>query len=183
MSQQFDLVITDQTMPNMTGEMLVPEIRRIRPDIPVILCTGFSHTMNAAKARSMGIDAFLMKPLVIRDVAVTIQQVLAGQEALPKTQPGGRILLIDDDDQLRFMLRQVLETAGYEVIDASNGRQGIQRFKETPADLVITDLIMPEQRDWRRFKSCDVTFLIQRSLLYQEVHGKGHWISFRLLKN
>ncbi len=43
------------------------------------------------------------------------------------------------------MLRQVLETAGYGVIDASNGREGMQRYREAPTDLVITDLIMPEQ--------------------------------------
>ena len=145
MPQRFDLVITDQTMPNMTGEEFVQKLQRIRPDIPIILCTGFSHVMNAAKAQAMGIDAFLMKPVAPRDLAVTIQQVLGGQDAAPGTQPGGRILLIDDDDQLRLMLRQVLETAGYEVIDASNGREGMQRYRDAPTDLVITDLIMPEQ--------------------------------------
>ena len=76
MPQRFDLVITDQTMPHMTGEHLTRALRRIRPDIPIILCTGFSHVINAEKARTMGIDAFCIKPLVVRDLAVTIQQVL-----------------------------------------------------------------------------------------------------------
>jgi PAS domain S-box-containing protein len=74
--QRFDLVITDQTMPSMTGEVLARELRRIRPDIPVILCTGFSHVMDAEKARAMGIDAFLMKPLVARDLSLAIRRVL-----------------------------------------------------------------------------------------------------------
>ena len=56
---------------------LAQVLRRIRPDIPIILCTGFSRTMNAAKAQALGIDAFLMKPLALRDLAATIQQVLA----------------------------------------------------------------------------------------------------------
>ena len=72
----FDLVITDQTMPHMTGEALACELRRIRPDIPIILCTGFSHTIDAKKALAQGIDAFLMKPLVARDLGLAIQHVL-----------------------------------------------------------------------------------------------------------
>jgi PAS domain S-box-containing protein len=77
MPQHFDLVVTDQTMPQMTGERLAQELRRIRPDLPIILCTGFSHVMNAAKAQALGIDAFCMKPLVAQELALTIQQVLA----------------------------------------------------------------------------------------------------------
>ena len=71
----FDLVITDQTMPEMTGERLIAELRRCRPDIPVILCTGFSHVINETKAADLGIDAFLMKPIEGRQLAATIQQV------------------------------------------------------------------------------------------------------------
>ena len=72
----FDLVITDQTMPEMTGERLVAELRRCRPDIPVILCTGFSHVIDETKAEELGIDAFVMKPIGGRQLAATIQQVL-----------------------------------------------------------------------------------------------------------
>lgn len=73
---RYDLVITDQTMPQMTGEGLVQELRRIRPDIPIILCTGFSHVMDAEKAQTLGIDAFCMKPMQAQELASTIQQVL-----------------------------------------------------------------------------------------------------------
>jgi PAS domain S-box-containing protein len=74
--QGFDLVITDQTMPHLTGAHLVQEMRRIRPDIPIILCTGYSHVMNAERARALGVNAFLMKPIEMRDLAHAIQQVL-----------------------------------------------------------------------------------------------------------
>jgi nitrogen-specific signal transduction histidine kinase/ActR/RegA family two-component response regulator len=73
---RFDLVITDQTMPHMTGEGLARALRGLRPDIPIILCTGFSHTIDAEKAQAQGIDAFLMKPLVAHDLGLAIQQVL-----------------------------------------------------------------------------------------------------------
>ena len=73
---RFDLVITDQTMPSMTGEMLSRELLRIRPDLPIILCTGFSHIMSAEKAKALGIQAYLMKPLAIRDLAPIVRHVL-----------------------------------------------------------------------------------------------------------
>jgi nitrogen-specific signal transduction histidine kinase/ActR/RegA family two-component response regulator len=75
--QSFDVVITDYTMPTMTGEVLARELRRIRPDIPIILYTGFSETMTAERARVLGIDALVLKPLGVHDLNLTIRQVLA----------------------------------------------------------------------------------------------------------
>lgn len=75
--QRFDLVITDQTMPQMTGDRLAQALRRIRPDMPIILCTGFSHGMNTEKAYEMGLDAYLTKPVVLRELAQTIRHVFA----------------------------------------------------------------------------------------------------------
>ncbi|MBW1642996.1 MAG: PAS domain S-box protein [Deltaproteobacteria bacterium] len=76
---KFDLVITDMTMPNMTGEQLADELIKIRSDIPVILCTGFSEMMSEEKAKAMGIKGFLMKPVVMKDLSSTIRKVLDGQ--------------------------------------------------------------------------------------------------------
>jgi len=73
---RFDLVITDQTMPGLTGEVLSRELLRIRPELPIILCTGFSHIMTAEKAKALGIQAYLMKPLAIRDLAPIVRHVL-----------------------------------------------------------------------------------------------------------
>jgi PAS domain S-box-containing protein len=73
---KLDLVITDQTMPNMTGDMLAKELMGIRSDIPIILCTGYSELITKESAEAMGIRAFVMKPLVTRDLATTIRKVL-----------------------------------------------------------------------------------------------------------
>ncbi|MDH3504115.1 MAG: PAS domain S-box protein [Nitrospirota bacterium] len=73
---RFDAVMTDQTMPNMTGEALARELLQLRPDLPIILCTGFSHSMTPEKAKAMGIRAFLFKPLLIKDLARTLREVL-----------------------------------------------------------------------------------------------------------
>ncbi len=72
----FDLVITDLTMPKMSGEQLVRELTAIRSEIPFILCTGFSQHMTREKMRQIGVNEFLRKPLVIRDLAEAIARVL-----------------------------------------------------------------------------------------------------------
>jgi CheY-like chemotaxis protein len=75
---EFDLVITDMTMPKMTGDELAGELLQIKPDIPIILCTGFSAMIDEDKARAMGIRAFIFKPILKRDIAETIRKVLDG---------------------------------------------------------------------------------------------------------
>ena len=73
---RFDLVITDMTMPNMTGEKLAEKLMQIRPDIPVILCTGFSSMIDEQKALDMGIRAFISKPILKREIVEAIRKVL-----------------------------------------------------------------------------------------------------------
>jgi len=55
------------------------------------------------------------------------------------------ILIIDDDTEIREVLRQILERAGYEVMEASDGREGINLYRERQADLIITDIVMPKK--------------------------------------
>ncbi len=74
--ERFDIVITDQTMPNMTGDKLAKELMAVRSDIPVILCSGFSTRITQESIYEMGIRAFVMKPLLLRDLAETIRKVL-----------------------------------------------------------------------------------------------------------
>jgi len=78
--RKFDLVITDMTMPNMTGKDLTMEILSIRPNIPVILSTGFSERIDEESARAIGIKAFVMKPVVLNELAQTIRLVLDKKE-------------------------------------------------------------------------------------------------------
>ena len=73
--QEVDLVITDQTMPKMTGLELADKIHGLRNDLPIILCSGYSETVFDKATRQAGIDKFLAKPLKMKDLAVTIQQV------------------------------------------------------------------------------------------------------------
>jgi signal transduction histidine kinase/ActR/RegA family two-component response regulator len=79
----FDLVITDMTMPKMTGDQLAQRMMDIKPQIPVILCTGYNETISEEKALAMGIDKFVMKPVVKEELASTIRKVLDNRHALP----------------------------------------------------------------------------------------------------
>lgn len=75
---QFDLLLTDMTMPDMTGTELAKEILTIRPEMPIVLSTGFSELVNAEKAKSLGIRAFTTKPVSRKDLAQTVRNVLDG---------------------------------------------------------------------------------------------------------
>jgi PAS domain S-box-containing protein len=72
----FDVVISDMTMPNMTGDQLAQELLSLKPGLPIILCTGFSERMDEETAGSIGVKGFLMKPVVKSDLAQMIRNVL-----------------------------------------------------------------------------------------------------------
>ena len=72
----FDIVVTDMTMPNLTGDQLSIEMMKIRSDIPVILCTGYSRKISDEIASEIGIKAFAYKPVVKADLAKTVRKVL-----------------------------------------------------------------------------------------------------------
>jgi CheY-like chemotaxis protein len=74
--RSFDLVITDETMPDITGTALTQKMLQLRADIPVILFTGHSETVSAEKARQAGVRAFLMKPVARAEMAEVIRRVL-----------------------------------------------------------------------------------------------------------
>ena len=74
--EKYDLVITDMTMPGMTGKDLAQKLMDIRPEIPIILCTGFSDQIDEQSARDLGIELFIMKPIMISKIAQAIRDIL-----------------------------------------------------------------------------------------------------------
>jgi len=77
---KIQVVITDLTMPKMTGDKLVKEILNIRPDMPIIICTGFSEKIDGEKATAIGASGYLEKPHDKLELAITVRQVLEGKE-------------------------------------------------------------------------------------------------------
>ena len=73
---QFDLVITDMTMPKMTGEKLAKELKKIKTDITIILCTGYTSGISKQKIKKMDISAFVMKPFTIQELSIIVRKAL-----------------------------------------------------------------------------------------------------------
>ncbi|MBU0944625.1 MAG: PAS domain S-box protein [Proteobacteria bacterium] len=73
---QYDLIITDMSMPHLTGDRLAKKVLQIRPNLPVILCTGYSEKMNKEKALALGIRKYFQKPLIMSELVQCVQQIL-----------------------------------------------------------------------------------------------------------
>lgn len=74
--EAFDLVVTDMSMPGINGQELSSELNRLRPDLPILMCTGFSDELSTEEAESMGIKGYLFKPVVMKDFADKIEELL-----------------------------------------------------------------------------------------------------------
>ncbi len=75
-SQSIDLLLTDQIMPQMTGEELAGKVHHLRPDLPIILCTGYSDYIDKEQAESIGIREIIIKPVLREDLAAAIGRIL-----------------------------------------------------------------------------------------------------------
>jgi PAS domain S-box-containing protein len=138
---KFDLVITDLSMPGMTGTDLAREVHEIRPGMAIILCTGFSEMVSEEKAHALGIRKVLMKPAVTAEIASAVRTVIDSET---DGKSGFCIMVVDDDETMRLMLRQHLEEAGYKIIDAANGAEASELLEQEMVNLVLTDVRMPE---------------------------------------
>ncbi len=74
--EKYDLLITDMTMPKMTGDVLAQEVKQLNPELPVVICTGFSEKLTPERASNMGVEKILIKPVIKAQMAKTIRKVL-----------------------------------------------------------------------------------------------------------
>ncbi|MBM3324846.1 MAG: response regulator, partial [Calditrichaeota bacterium] len=89
---RFDLVVTDQMMPGARGDQLVRELLKIRPELPIVLITGFSERVTSRNFRRLGIRELVMKPLVSRELAGAIRRALS---ANPVSDGDGPIEVVE----------------------------------------------------------------------------------------
>jgi PAS domain S-box-containing protein len=128
------LVLTDVVMPNVSGRELANRLQKLRPGIKVLFMSGYSGDV----IRDHGMqDDLIEKPFSHQD--------LAGRIRLLLDQPGARIVVADDEAAVRGFLTAVLQQGGYEVSEAANGQEALEQARAGQIDLVITDIVMPEQ--------------------------------------
>ncbi len=135
---RIDLVLTDVVMPGVKGPELVARLRSSSSVTKVLYMSGYPETAVLQQARLEAGFAFLQKPFTSEILSAKVREVLSAPVA------ACRILLVDDEEVVRRLFREVLMSAGYEVREAGNGKEAMQLVKNEPFELIITDLIMPE---------------------------------------
>jgi len=150
----FDLLVTDQAMPDLAGDVLTQAIQTFRPDLPAILITGNFNHEEARLSRSVHYDAVLVKPQGPRDLARAIRQVLGLRRPEPLVHAGDAapwrkplILVAEDNAETRTMITAVLVKGGCEVLAAADGQEALDHYLAAGDprrfSLLITDLGMP----------------------------------------
>jgi len=133
------LLITDAVMPGMSGRQLSDRLRHTRPFTKVLFMSGYTDNVAAYRFEVDAGHAFLQKPFDPDTLAAKVR------ETLGPPRVAARILVVDDEEGVRSLLRHILTDAGHEVLEASNGKEATERLQAEDVDLMITDLVMPER--------------------------------------
>jgi CheY-like chemotaxis protein len=126
-------------MPRTSGPELASRLQKISPGLKVVFMSGYSDDIRLRRGLQAGDDNFIMKPFSPDELAGKVREELGPQ--VPMT----RILVADDQAEVRSFIRAALESEDYVVAEAADGKQAMRHARSEPVDLVITDLVMPEQ--------------------------------------
>jgi two-component system, NtrC family, response regulator HydG len=130
---EFDIVFMDVKLPGMNGVETFFEFRKIKPDVKVMLMTGFSLEQLIAQAVENGALGVLRKPFEIKDLLVVLEQV----------KPRGMVLVADDDPEFAASLEPILRQQGYRVEIVSSGPEALEKAAADGVNCLILDLKMP----------------------------------------
>jgi len=133
------LLLTDVVMPGMGGKEIASRLTVPRPEMKVLFMSGYTGNALAQQGTLDETVGFIQKPWTPEGLCEKIRAVLSAPSSIQ------RILVVDDEPGMRSWLVEILEGAGYRVFTAGNGRQARSRVEEHAVDLVITDLVMPEE--------------------------------------
>jgi PAS domain S-box-containing protein len=138
-SDTLHMLLTDVVMPGMSGPELAARLHHLRPSMKIVLMSGYCERNVADRSNTDLCDGYLAKPFSPQSLAAKVYDTL-------HPPPANRtILMVDDEPAIRNILRAILTEAGYSVMEAENGREAMQLIKSSTVDLIITDLVMPEQ--------------------------------------
>lgn len=137
-AEEYDLVIADIVMPEMSGIELLSQLSINHSGLPVVMITGNAYEELLKGARSAGAAALLTKPFRISQIE------RAMEEALGKKRESMAVLLVEDDPIFLEFLGDSLKTKGYAPLKASNAAQALKMAKEYPVRFAILDLNLPD---------------------------------------
>jgi CheY-like chemotaxis protein len=133
------LLLTDVVMPHMTGKEVAERLKALRPELKVLYMSGYAADVIVRRELLSSDAPYLAKPFAPDVLAAKVREVL-GQPRLEAT-----ILVVDDEESVRGFFQQVLAGAGFEVVVARDGAEALKKARERRFDLLLTDLVMPEQ--------------------------------------
>jgi CheY-like chemotaxis protein len=147
--EYFPVLFIDLGLETMSGFDLCEQIRQDGSDAIIYAITGYAKLLGQHEILEAGFDDCFVKPLRVETLYQAVKEAFEKIEktanySTPNKGAIERILIIDDNVRFRTMLGKMLKAEGFEVVEASNGKEGVKRQSEQPADLVITDIIMPK---------------------------------------
>ena len=143
--ESIPLMFIDLGLEKMNGFELCENIRKDSSHAIIYALTGYYGLFGDHEIDEAGFDGWLAKPFKVEMLYKVAKESFYRLDKLAEPKAIKRILIADDDEQFRKMLRQMLECEGYEIGEAANGKEAIRNYSVQPFDLVITDIIMPEK--------------------------------------
>jgi len=137
-NERIDVIVADINLPGIDGLELVRRVKKLSPDVPVILITGVSLKNVKTRAFQAGADGFLDKPFRIAVIESMLQRLLKKRGFGIST-----VLVIDDNKDYREVLTEQLTHSGFNVLCADGGEDALRQLQDSPVDVVITDFFMP----------------------------------------
>jgi CheY-like chemotaxis protein len=139
------VMFIDLGLETMNGFELCEHIRKENPEAIIYALTGYAGLFGSHEIFEAGFDNYFAKPIRLQDLYIAVRESFEKLDRLAYKKTIKRILVVDDEEQFRKMLRKTLEQGGYEVVEAADGDEAIKRHFDQPADLIITDIIMPRK--------------------------------------
>lgn len=142
---QFPVIFIDLGLETMDGFELCERIKKDNPNTIIYALSGYTGLFNPSDFKEAGFDGYDSKPVNIQNIFKIVTDSFQRINQLAKRAPLraiNRILVIDDEDPFRKMLRSMLENEGYKVFEASCGEEGCRIYSNQVVDLVITDIVM-----------------------------------------
>jgi CheY-like chemotaxis protein len=141
--ESIPLMFIDLGLKKMNGFELCEHIRKNSPDAIIYALTGYAGLFGEYEVAEAGFDGYFGKPVKVEILYQIAKDSFEKLNRVNSRKVIKRILIVDDEKQFRKMLRKTLEQGGYEVVEAADGNEAIDRHSEHSFDLIITDIIMP----------------------------------------
>jgi DNA-binding response OmpR family regulator len=143
-NREVDIVVTDLRLPGIDGIHLMDIMKKMKPEVPIIMITAFGEIEVALKAIRIGALDYIKKPIELNTLLIALGRAKEIVYAHKNTELFPTILLAEDDDFARVNLAGVLQNEGYFVVQAANGAIACEQFCKNKVDIALLDIKMPE---------------------------------------